>query len=98
MRFRISTRSSAQCRDGESLDLLPAVLTDRIVFPGQRRELSIDWKQAERAIKAAKGEQSSLVLLPEIDEVPLDEIRVATLVDIEREWPRVATDAGRIRV
>jgi ATP-dependent Lon protease len=98
MRFRISTRSGAESRLDERADVLPAVLYDRIIFPGQRYEVSIDWKQAERAIKAAKGDQRSLVLLPEIDEVPLDEIGVATLVDIEREWPRVATDAGRIGV
>jgi ATP-dependent Lon protease len=98
MSRRGSTRRGTQSRPDEGLDLVPAVLTDRIVFPGQRRSILVEWKETERAIKAAAGAERCFVLLAEIDGVGLEEISVGTLVEIEGELPRIRADAGTIRV
>jgi ATP-dependent Lon protease len=63
--------------------VLPALLTDTIVFPGQRSNVPVEWEEAVQAIKAARGAKRPLVLLPETDDVALESISIGTLVDVE---------------
>jgi hypothetical protein len=83
MRFGISPCIGEQSNPGDGPEVLPAMLTERIVFPGQRGRIPIEWEEGMRAIIAAREASRPLVLLPQIDDISLEAISLGTLVDVE---------------
>jgi len=62
---------------------LPAMLCSTVVLPGQRAAVAVAGTAAEKAVQAARRARSPLVLLPALDDLPLEMVRIAALVDID---------------
>jgi hypothetical protein len=63
----------------------PAILWSTVVLRGQRAQISVDGRDARRALQAARRRHTGVVLLPALDGIARADIRVGTLVDIEDE-------------
>ena len=90
---RVQRIASSQPGQQRTWARLPAMACTTILLPGERAELEVGWESSSAAAALAHRRNLPLALLPAVDDLAVNMVRTATLVEIEHHSPH-ADDPG----